>query len=33
MSEVEMEERIESRDLTESLSQKDLGKYMETDSK
>ena len=33
MSEVEMEEIIESRDLTESLSQKDLGKDVETDSK
>ena len=33
MSEVEMEERIESRDLTESLSQKDLGKDVETDNK
>ena len=33
MSEVEIEERIESRDLTESLSQKDLGKDVETDSK
>jgi hypothetical protein len=34
MSEVEMEERIESRDLeNESLSQKDLGKDMGTDNK
>ena len=33
MSEVEMEEIIESRDLTESLSQKDLGKDVEMNNK